>query len=164
MAWTTSDAFSDMEEARGYFKRHIVAMADAGWDFKPFEHVNSVRQILMHMIATNRGVIAMLGGEAFDMTRHMGRHKEAWEEIEAKSPAFILALLDETGEAIASKVREEYANAAFDTPLMLWGGEAKIGVQLGRLAQETAYHTGQVSLLRQAFDPSWDYFGEVFGG
>lgn len=163
MASTTNDSLNDMQEARAYFRRHTAGMAEVGWDFQPFPHTNNIRQILMHMIATNRGVLAMLGGEAFEMKRHGERHKEAWAEVEGQSGAYLLALLDQSGEAIAASVQKSYAYATFDTPLTLWGTEGKLGVQLARLSQETAYHTGQVSSLRQAFDPSWDYFSEVFG-
>ena len=163
MVFTTNDALTNMQEARVYFKRHIGKMAEAGWDFKPFPHVNSIRQILTHMIATNRAVSVMLSGEGFDMARHVERHKEAWAEIENVPSVQILALLDKTGEEIAASVGENYPDASFNTLVTLWGAESKLGVQLVGLSQEMAYHTGQVSLLRQAFDPSWDYFGEVFG-
>ncbi|MES2464395.1 MAG: hypothetical protein V4671_27865, partial [Armatimonadota bacterium] len=74
-----------------------------------------------------------------------------------------IALHDAEGEALLALVRQKYAGADLDKPVTLWGQESKLGLHLGHISQELAYHTGQVSLLRQALVPDWDYFGDVFG-
>lgn len=161
MALTRDDALADLEGARGYFQRHINGMGEAHWDTKLVPHINSVRQILVHMLATDRAVLAMLQGEPFEIQRHMTRHKEAAQEIAAQSPAAVLALYDAGGEAIAEYIRATFTDA--DDPVTLWGSPGTLGGQLGSLSQEIAYHTGQVSLLRQALEPDWNYFKDVFG-
>jgi hypothetical protein len=97
------------------------------------------------------------------MPRHVERHKEAAVEIAVLAPADILALHDSEGEALIALVRQRYSGADLDTPVTLWTQEGKLGIHMGHISQELAYHTGQVSLLRQALVPDWDYFGDVFG-
>ncbi len=163
MSYAIDDTLAGMKEARDDLKRHLATMPEAHWDAKPLPHCNSIRQIFVHLIATDRGVLEMLKGEPFEMSRHMERHEEAAREIALLSPAQIFALLDAIGEATATFVRDKYADAALDTPVTFFGTEGKIAVKLGQMCQHTAYHVGQVSLIRQEVEPDWDYFGDVFG-
>jgi uncharacterized damage-inducible protein DinB len=163
MPLTLEDALADMQAARQYLNRHVTGVSAEQWDAKPFDHVNSGREIFGHLLATVRSVREMLSGEPFAMTRHVERHKEAAVEIASLAPADILALHDAEGEALIALVRQKFAGAELDTPVTLWTQEAPLGLHLGHISQEMAYHTGQVSLLRQAMVPDWDYFGDVFG-
>lgn len=163
MALTLEDALADVQEARHYLNRHVTGMTTQQWDAKPFAHVNSVREIFVHLLATNRAVSDMLNGEPFAMPRHTERHKEAAREIAHLVPADIIARHDAQGDALIAQVRHKYAGADLDTLVTLWTQEAKLGIHLGHISQELAYHTGQVSLVRQALVPDWDYFGDVFG-
>jgi uncharacterized damage-inducible protein DinB len=163
MPLTLEDALADMQAARQYLNRHVTGMSIEQWDAKPFAHVNSVREIFAHLLATVRAVREMLQGEPFAMPRHVERHKEAAVEIASLAPADILALHDAEGEALIALVRQKFAGAELDTPVTLWTQEAPLGLHLEHISQEMAYHTGQASLLRQAMVPDWDYFGDVFG-
>ena len=163
MALTLDEALADVQAARRYLNRHVTGMTTAQWDTKLFAHINNVREIFGHLLATVRAVREMLDGEAFDMLRHMERHKEAAIEIALLAPADILALHDNEGEVLVALVRQRYAGADLDTLVTLWGHESKLGLHLGHISQELTYHTGQVSLIRQALVPDWDYFGDVFG-
>ncbi|MBC8135780.1 MAG: DinB family protein [Fibrella sp.] len=163
MSFTIDDTLADMKEAREDLKRHIATMPEAHWDAKPLPHCNSIRQIFVHLLATDRGVLAMLKGEPFEINRHTERHDEAEREIASLSPMQIFALHDAIGDATAAFVDEKYGDAALDTPVTLWGSEGKIAVKLGQMCQHTAYHVGQVSLIRQEVEPDWDYFKDVFG-
>ncbi|MGC4046799.1 MAG: DUF664 domain-containing protein [Armatimonas sp.] len=162
-AYTILDVVDGMEGAREYLKKHIVTMQEEYWDATPFPHCNTARQIFAHLIATNRGVLGMLEGEPFELQRHGERHEEAGQEIASKSPTEILALYDASGEAIGTFLRTHHGEDALDAPLTLWGSEGRLANQLAGLSQETAYHTGQLSLIRQAIEPNWDYFKDVFG-
>lgn len=163
MALTLEDALADVQEARQYLNRHVMGMTTEQWDAKPFAPVSSVREIFVHLLATGRAVSDMLNGEPFAVPRHGERHMEAASEMANLAPADIIALHDAEGEALIALVRQKYAGADLDTPVTLWTREAKLGIHLGHISQELAYHTGQVSLLRQALVPDWDYFGDVFG-
>ncbi len=171
MALTLEEALADVREARHYLNRHVMGMTTEQLDAKPFPSVNSVREIFVHLLATARAVSAMLNGEPFSISRHGERHKEAAQQIVSLAPDAIIALHDAEAKALIALVQQKYARAAsdsdsldtLDTPVTLWTREAKLGVHLGHVSQELAYHTGQVSLLRQALVPDWDYFGDVFG-
>jgi uncharacterized damage-inducible protein DinB len=163
MGFNLEDALADVQEARLYLNRHVAGMAVELWDEKPFAHLNSVREIFAHLLATDRTVLEMLNGEPFDMPRHVERHVEAATEIAPLPPDDIIALHDAEGEALLALVRQKYAGSDLNTPVTLWQQEARLGTHLGRISQELAYHTGQVSLLRQALVLDWDYFGDVFG-
>jgi uncharacterized damage-inducible protein DinB len=163
MAITLEAALADVRAARQYLNRHVTGMTAEQWDVKALPHVNSVREIFGHLLATVRAVREMLGGEPFAMPRHVERHREAAMEIAPLGPAEIIALHDAEGEALIALVRERHAEADLGTPVTLWGQDAPLGLHLGHVSQELAYHTGQVSLIRQSLVPDWDYFGDVFG-
>ncbi|MES2464396.1 MAG: DinB family protein, partial [Armatimonadota bacterium] len=81
MALEREEALADVQVARGFLNRHTAGMTTEQWDAKPFAHVNSVREIFGHLIATVRAVREMLLGEPFAMPRHVERHKVAAVEI-----------------------------------------------------------------------------------
>ena len=51
-----------------------------------------------------------------------------------------------------------------DAEFSAFGSKMKLAAGIPHLSSEDYYHAGQVSYIRMATDPAWDYYGHVYGG
>lgn len=76
----------------------------------------------------------------------------------------LFAELEKSRSALINEIRSRFANSPLDADVCIWGAHDKLAVGLPYLSSEDFYHAGQIAFIRNASDPSWDYYAEIYGG
>ena len=126
------------------------------WDWKPYPECKSIRETLAHLIADDRATIVML---------KTGKFPDFGEKMEREADQTkLLTLLDESHERLCVFIKERFAAVPLDTEINFWMGKAKLANAIQSISLEDYYHAGQVTFIRLATDPSWDYYANIYGG
>ena len=152
---TVTDLVDAVRASRRHFWRHVDGLNAEQWDWKPYPECKSIRETLAHLVTDDRAALAALesGGEP---------DYEALTETERdlERPR---ALLRESHEALCAAILARFDGAPLDTPMSIWGTPKALGIGVPYFCSEDYFHAGQVSFIRLATDPGWDYYGAVYG-
>jgi uncharacterized damage-inducible protein DinB len=156
MAFTTEDCIHGVREARKYFLKHLKGLREDQWDWKPYPECKSIRETVAHLISDDRAVMQSL---------ETGREPDydSLQESE-RDIVRLLALLEESHEQVCAFLKERYADKSLDTEACLYGGMMKLGSAVAHITSEDFYHAGQVAYIRMATEPTWNYYGSIYGG
>jgi len=152
---TVTDLVDAMRASRRHFWKHVNGLSDAQWDWKPYPECKSIRETLAHLVQDDRAALAALhsGGEP---------DYEAFAEPERDLDR-LRALLAESHEALCAAITAKFDGAPLDTPLSAWGAIKPLGTGIPFFCSEDYFHAGQVTFIRLATDPTWDYYGAIYG-
>ncbi len=152
---TVADLVDAVRASRRHFWKHVDGLSGGQWDWKPYSECKSVRETLAHLVTDDRAALAALhsGGEP---------DYEAFAEPE-RDPDRLRALLAASHEALCAAILTKFDGAPLDTPMSVWGAVKPLGIGIPFLCSEDYFHAGQVSFIRLATDPGWDYYSAVYG-
>jgi len=152
---TVTDLVDAVRGSRRHFWKHVDGLSDAQWDWKPYPECKSVRETLAHLVQDDRAALAALesGGEP---------DYEAFAEPE-RDPDRLRALLAQSHNALCAALLSRFAGAPLDTPLSVWGAIKPLGTGIPHFCSEDYFHAGQVTFVRLATDPTWDYYSAIYG-
>jgi len=156
MAFDIDSVIEGVRESRKYFLKHIKGVRDDQWDWKPYPECKSIRETLAHLVSDDRAQVVILEtGKMPDF--------DAIEEHETDLTK-LLALLQESHEKLCAFIKDRFATTPLDTKVAFFGGEMTLAHAIAGISSEDSYHAGQVVFIRLATDPSWDYYGSIYGG
>jgi len=152
---TVTDLVNTVRDSRRHFWKHVDGLSDAQWDWKPYPECKSIRETLAHLVQDDRAALAALhsGGEP---------DYESFAEPERDLDR-LRALLAESHEALCAAIAAKFDGAPLDTPMSAWGAIKPLGTAIPFFCSEDYFHAGQISFIRLATDPTWDYYGAVYG-
>ncbi len=155
MAYTLENCIEGLEFARSHFLKHIAGFPEEHWDSKLIPDSKSVRETVQHLISDDLATLESLdtGGDP------------AYETLQVTEPdtQALLALLAETRAKLIATLRAKYTGAPLDQEISMWGFPFKLAAGIAMMSSEDYYHAGQVTLVRTAMEPEWDYYAAVFG-
>jgi uncharacterized damage-inducible protein DinB len=162
MAFTTQDLLEGLRASRQFFLKHLDGLAEEQWAWKPYAECKSIRETLPHLLADDRAALQSL--ETGSEPDYIGLVEQAAKETQGKDIGELRSMLDKSHERLCAFIADRYANAPMDTEVSAYGAKRKLGRGIAYLSSEDFYHAGQVAYIRMATDPSWDYYGVIYGG
>lgn len=155
MSYSVTDAVDGIRRSRASFLKHLTGLKEDQWEWKVNVECKSIRETLAHLICDDRAALqALETGKEPDYA--------SIEEPETDC-ARLLALLDESHRALCDTIVNRWKDAPLETVVSIWGFQMSLGAGLADLSSEDHYHAGQVAYIRNATDPTWDYYGIVYG-
>jgi uncharacterized damage-inducible protein DinB len=156
MAFETADLIESVRKARKSFLKHIDGITDEQVVWKPYPECKSIAETLDHL---------HWGDNATVQNAKSGQDPD-YSSVPSAPPTQSLAELKsrlaESHSALMKYLTSEFAGKPLDTPISFYGHPTPIGDALGALLSEEGYHTGQISFVRMATDPSWDYYTAIY--
>lgn len=155
MSFGIEDLIQGKQASREFFFKHLKGLREDQWDWKPYPECKSIREIIAHLITSDRMFIPLLeaSGE-IDFA--------AFEEKERDLDK-LMVIIKKTHDELCTYIRSKFADAPLDMNVKFMMSDMKLGSALAFMSTEDNYHTGQVAFIRIATDPSWDYYKEMFG-
>jgi hypothetical protein len=155
MSSTIATTVEPLIIARNHFLKHLCSIRDDQWDFKPFPNTMTMRDTLRHLVVDDLAALDSLQTGHEPDYDSFNVEEEAVEELLDRMSLARQALVDE----LISKIEE----SGEDIQICTWGQMRPLHVGIAYLTSEDYYHAGQVSFLRQASDPDWDYYATIYG-
>lgn len=149
-----------LQESRKLFLKHLQGMPDEAWDFKPFPACMSVTESLAHMIVNDRMAVEALKSQKepnYDAARQV-----IAPDI-PKGKDHLLTLLAKSHQELVDTLYETVVDQDEEFVICIWGWKKPAFQGIPYLSSEDFYHSGQVSFIRQAVDPDWDYYAAIYG-
>lgn len=158
MPTVLGDLIASLEKSRSHVLKHFTGVRDDQWDWKPFPECKTLRETLQHLIIDDQAALESL------RTGEEPSYDQSPTKIhELEGPDGLFEQLKRSREALISELKKKYSDAPLDTEVCIWGSMERLIPGIAYLASEDFYHAGQVSFIRVASDPSWDYYAEIYG-
>jgi uncharacterized damage-inducible protein DinB len=160
MALTLDDLLDSVRATRAHFFKHLEGLTAEQWDWKPYPECKSIRETLAHLVVDDRAAIQSLetGGEPDYEGLSAIATDEAGGDLTKQR-----AILEGTHNQLLTLIKSRFGDAPLDTEISLWGSSMKLARAVAYLSSEDFYHAGQVAFIRQATDPTWDYYAAIYG-
>ncbi len=158
---TIEELVQRLEKSRAHFAKHVKGMTDEQCAWKPYPECMSVLETLAHLRVDD--IAAM---ESLDTGEEPKYEAISAPITEASAGLDRRALEDHLRQShsdLVSYLRTKYANATPGTEVCVWGTMMPIELGIPHFSSEDFYHAGQVAFIRQAQDPSWNYYAGVYG-
>ena len=161
MAFTFADLIDSLRASRSNFHKHLKDLRDDQWDWKPYPECKSIRETLVHLIQDDRAAV-----EAIEKNCEPDYETLMADAIAlaARDIDYLKALSETSFTALLELLISRYADAPLDAEINVFGSTKKLGVGIPFFSSEDYYHIGQVSFIRMASDPTWDYYAAIYGG
>jgi uncharacterized damage-inducible protein DinB len=144
-----------LDDSRNWFWKLLEGLRDDQWEAKPYPTVKSIRETLAHLVIDDRCFKDMLERREPDY--------EALAPGPNLSAADLVDLLKRTHEEKLSDLRGALAGRdLFEEVDTVYSGRQPLWWEVLSFATEDWYHIGQVSMIRQGTDPSWDYYAHFY--
>lgn len=161
MSFDTTDLITALRDSNKNLSKHLEGLTDEQWSWKPYPECKSVRETLTHLLMGDLLLRYRLDGDP-----RVGDFENVYVEVEAHYADFtrdqIVAEFESSHEEICDRLTALFAGKPLDEPFEVFGGAQKAGRFLAGLANERYYHTGQISFIRIASDPAWDYYAHIY--
>lgn len=155
MAFDITDLVQGMIASRAWFMKHLRGVTDDQWNWKPYPECKSIRETLQHLIVDDLAALDSLKSgvepnyEAFTVT-----------ETDISK---LMHQLERTHAELVGYLRDSFGDKPLDSDICVWGHNVKLGRGIPHLSSEDYYHAGQVSFIRLATDPKWNYYADLYG-
>lgn len=114
----------------------------------------------MHLLHVDRAALDSLNTGTLDAWGALT--EQIAVETESLTIPELQALLEVSHAALLDYLATAYATHSLDDPIPLWASPTPLGRAVPYLSSEDFYHSGQVAFIRQATDPSWDYYAAIY--
>jgi uncharacterized damage-inducible protein DinB len=156
MAYTLQDLLDGLQSSRDNFFKHLDGLKEDQWDWQPYAQCKTIRETLAHLVVVDRGILYSLE------TGKMPDWDTLFPDWQPHNPAQLRALLQASRAQLVDYLQTNYADTPVDAEVTLYGAPQKLGRAVADMSSEDYYHTGQVSFIRQANDPTWDYYAAIY--
>lgn len=157
MEFGVSELIEGVREGRKSFLKHIDGVTDEQAVWKPYPQCKSIAETLDHLRWGDQAIVqcASTGADPDYSTVPSTPPSESVDELKSK--------LAESHEALMSFLVDKYGKTTdLTTPVSFYGHEMALGAVLAAMPVEESYHAGQAAFIRQATDPSWDYYEAIY--
>ena len=155
MAISNEDFVVSIEKSRGYFLRHLQGLHIEQIDWKPYRECKNIIETLQHLIVDDR--------MALESMKSMAEPDYSACIVSENDYDQLLELLAESHRELTSYLRQRVRDQPLEAPACAWGAIMPTPLAISYLASEDFFHAGQVSYIRMATDPNWDYYGAIYG-
>ncbi len=150
-----------LKASRRHFLKHVQGVTDEQSNWKPYPNCLSINETLRHLRVDDLAAMdSMETGEE-------PKYEEIQQRVQADSGSLgmedLLKLLAESHDLLVKYIETKYENQSLDAEICVWGNRMPLVLGVPYLSGEDYYHAGQVAFIRQATDPSWNYYGEIYG-
>ena len=161
MAFGVEDLIEGLRGSRLHFLKHLKGLTAEQWTWKPYPECKSILETLLHLVGDDRAALQALetGGEPTYESILEAAFAEAAGDKEK-----VLEMLEESHEKLCAYIAARFTGVPLDSEFSAFGSKMKVGSGIPYLSSEDFYHAGQVSYIRMATDPAWDYYSHIYGG
>src|SRR5688500_2409022 len=161
MAFGTEDLIEGLRSSRLHFLKHLKGLSAEQWTWKPYPECKSIYETVVHLVGDDRAAHQSLetGGEPAYEEILEAAHAEAGGD---KGKA--LDMLEESHEKLCAYIGARFAGVPLDSAFSAFGSKMKVGSGSPFLSSAHYYQAGQVSDIRMATNPEWDYYAHIYGG
>ena len=153
---TLNSAFiNSIEKSRAFFLRHLSGLTHEQVDWKPYPECKNVLETIQHLIIDDRMAI-----ESMQTMEEPNYDACVITETDYDK---LLEMLDASHKALIQYLNNRFVDGTPDTLGSAWGAIMPAPLAISYLASEDFYHAGQVAYIRQATDPAWDYYSNIYG-
>ena len=153
---TINSAFiTSIEKSRAFFLRHLLGLSSEQVDWKPFPECKNILETIQHLIIDDR--------MAIESMQSMDEPNYGACLVTETDYDKLLEMLRESHQALIHYLKDRYVVETPDELGCAWGAIMPAPLAISYLASEDFYHAGQVAFIRQATDPSWDYYSNISG-
>ena len=161
MALTLESLLEGVRASRRQFFKHLEGLTDEQALWKPYPECKSVRETLVHLIQVDQAALDSLKTGTLDAWSTL--EPQIATETKSLTLPELRSLLEQSHTALLDYLATTYATHALDEPIPLWASPTPLGRAVPYLSSEDFYHSGQLAFIRQATDPSWDYYAAIYG-
>lgn len=154
MSFTLQDVLDGVRASRRHFLKHLEGLTEDQWTWKPYPECKSITELVAHLITDDCAALFSL------QTGLEPNYEEL--QVEERDPQALLARLEESHRKLVSYIGGRWPDAALGGTVNVWGHAMKLGSGIAYLSSEDYYHAGQVTFIRLATDPEWDYYGTIY--
>lgn len=158
---TTADLIKGIEFSRQHFLKHVKGMTTEQCDWKPYPNCLSVRETLRHLRVDD--LAAMDSMESGKEPKYEELQARVAQDSSELNTADLIKLLEESHAQLKQYLETKYGNQPLDTMITVWGHQMPLSAGIPYFSGEDWYHAGQVAFIRQATDPDWNYYAEIYG-
>ena len=155
MGISNEDFVVSVEKSRAFFLRHLNGLRIDQIDWKPYPECKNVIETLQHLIVDDR--------MALESMKTMREPDYGACVVTEKDFDLLLDLLDESHRELVTYLRERIQDQPLEASGCAWGSIMPLPLAISYLCSEDFFHAGQVSFIRMATDPEWDYYGSIYG-
>lgn len=163
MPVTTRDLIHSVRKSRAFLFKHLKGLTAEQWVWKPYQESKSIAETLKHLVVDDR--FALYALEAKEATS-MEMYEVIGMQVEEEAPDSIPALIEMVEcsfESLMKTLLQRYGDCPLDTEIYIYGEKQPLATGIPYLSSEDYYHAGQIGYIRLATDPSWDYYGSIYG-
>ncbi len=161
MAFGVEDLIEGLRGSRLHFLKHLKGLSADQWTWKPYPECMSIYETIVHIVVDDRAAMQALetGGEPeYESIREAAIAESGGDKGKA------MELLEESHEKLCAYIAARFTGVPLDSEFSAFGAKMKVGSGIPFLSSEDYYHAGQVSYIRMATEPAWDYYAHIYGG
>lgn len=155
MSISNRDFIEAIKFSRTFFHKHLVRMTEEQVAWKPYPECKSVLETLKHLIIDDLAALSALQSGA-EPNYESFKVEEAPYEV-------LISKLKESHLELTEYLETRFGPEPMDAAASAWGTKLPAARAIALLSSEDFYHAGQVSFIRSATDPTWDYYAKVYG-
>lgn len=155
MAVTNEDFIIAVEKSRAYLLRHLQGLTLEQLDWKPYRECKNVIETIQHLIVDDR--------TALESMKTMSEPDYDDCVVDETDYDRLLEMLDQSHRELIQYLRQRFADQPLDALGCSWGAVMPSPLAISHLSAEDYFHAGQISFIRLATDPAWDYYGAIYG-
>ena len=153
------DLIEGLRKSRLHFLKHLKGLTAEQWTWKPYPECKSILDTIVHLVTDDRAALQSFetGGEPdYEWIVAAATAEAGGDKEEA------MKMLEESHERLCAFLGARFQGLPLDSEISVWGSPMKLGAAIPHFSSEDYFHAGQVSYIRMATDPTWDYYAEIY--
>ena len=154
MSLTIEEFVEGLRASRLHFLKHLEGMNPAQIAWKPYPECKSVIETLQHLIIDDTAALESL---------QTGGHPD-YDAVKVEETDYekLLTQLGESHGKLIAYIEGRFGGGPLDADATAWGAKMPAARAIAYLSSEDFFHAGQVTFIRMATDPSWDYYTQIY--
>ncbi len=153
MSLTIEDFIAGVRSSRRHFLKHLEGLSAEQLTWKPYPECKNVIETLQHLVIDDTTAL-----ESFQTGEDPNYDAVVVSETDFDK---LLDLLEESHLKLIGYLEQRFGGGPLDAEACAWGSAQPAAKAIGHLSSEDYFHAGQVSYIRLATDPAWDYYEHI---
>jgi uncharacterized damage-inducible protein DinB len=154
MSLTIEEFIEGVRGSRRHFLKHLEGMTPEQIVWKPYPECKNVIETLQHLVIDDTTAL-----ESLQTGDHPHYDAVTVEESDYEK---LLTLAGESHAKLIAYIQQRYESGPLDAEATAWGTKMPAARAIAYLSSEDFFHAGQVSFIRMATDPTWDYYENIY--